>query len=121
MYSAPCGLTWCSPCANPSSAADLVEHVVAHVVGADVHHAAPEPEQVGEPGMGADVHAVGARLLDRPPHRPRIAGVEAARDVGRRDHAHQRLVGPALPQAEALAEVGVEVDHAIAFSSARRV
>src|SRR3954471_11842607 len=53
-------------------------------------------------------------LLEAEPHRAlhgqRVAGVEAARDVGRAQRAEQPLVVTHLVGAEALADVGTEVD-----------
>ena len=40
----------------------------------------------------------------------RVAGVEAAGDVGRRDAVHQRRVLAHRPRAERLAEVGIEIN-----------
>src|SRR5581483_2037805 len=53
------------------------------------------------------------RAPDRVDHRHRVAGVEAAGDVGARDPRQELLVVAQPPVAEALAEVAVEVDRSL--------
>ena len=90
--------------------ADLVDDQVLDLLRAQLHLAAAEAQQVGVAGMGADRDPVGARQPHGAPHRPRVAGVPAAGDVGRRHHRHQQRVLAHRPGAERLAQVGVQVD-----------
>src|SRR5207247_11054628 len=58
--------------------------------------------------------------LDGLAHHVRVAAVEAAGDVGRRDVGHDVLVAPQGPAAVALAHVAVDVDvdaHSFAMTS----
>jgi hypothetical protein len=88
---------------------DLVEQVVAQFVRVVVDAAAAETGEVAVPDLGADRHApLGGGGAD-PAHRGRVAGVEAAGDVGARDDVQQRLVVAQPPGTEALAEISVQV------------
>ena len=91
--------------------ADLVDDVGGQIVGRDVDEAPSEPGEVAVADLGADPDAVLARPAGRCVRSAgRVAGVESARDVGAGDHAEHRVVVAEPPHAEALAEVGVEVD-----------
>src|SRR3982751_5145849 len=61
-------------------------------------------------GMCSDGDTALARDLDCPFHRRRVAGVEAARDVGGRHYSKQLLIRGPARAAESFAEVGVEID-----------
>ena len=70
---------------------------------------AAEAGEVAVADLGADRDAaLGGGGAD-PAHRGRVAGVEAAGDVGRGDQVEQRVVVAEPPDAESLAEVSVEV------------
>ena len=69
-----------------------------------------EAGEVAVADMGADRDLVCLCLAQRPQDACRVAGVEAAGDVGAGDDAEHRLVVPHLPRAEALAQVAVQVD-----------
>jgi hypothetical protein len=60
--------------------------------------------------MLADIHAARQRLDHAALHDGGIAGMKAARDVGRGHQPEQRLVLAHLPWAEALAEIGIQID-----------
>src|SRR4029078_6333471 len=72
---------------------------------------APSPERGGQARVRSDRDAVVRRGLNRDAHRAGVAGMEAARDVRRGDHLHERIVAAPLPEAKALAEVRVEIDR----------
>ena len=114
LYSAPWALTcWRrSPCAAATrrQGADLIDDEVLDLSRGATHLAPAEAGEILEPGMGADGHAVGPGELDRPAHDAGVARMEAAGDVGRRDHLHQRLVVAQAPGAEGLADIGVEIN-----------
>jgi hypothetical protein len=61
--------------------------------------------------VGADGHASGRGGPDGAIDRRRVASVEPAGDVGAGDGVEDRLVVAEAPDAEALAQVGVEVDR----------
>ena len=90
--------------------ADLVDQHRLQFLGRDAHWAAAEALQVGIGDMRADADAAFLRQPQRAPHHQRIAGMEAAGDVGRGDDAEQFRVGAHGPGAEALAQVGIEID-----------
>ena len=61
--------------------------------------------------MGANADPLGQREPHRAAHDERVAGMEAARQVGAADDLQQRRIVAHLPGAEAFAKVGVEVDQ----------
>ena len=71
----------------------------------------PESGQVVVADLRADRHAAGHREIADAPHRTGITGVEPAGHIGAADHFQQGGVVAQPPHAEALAEVGVQVDH----------
>ena len=89
---------------------DLVGDRVLELVRRDGHLAAAEAHQVGQPRVRADGHAVRLREPHGLAHHARVAGVEAARDVGRRDRRHDLGVAADGVGAERLPHVAVEVD-----------
>src|SRR6266852_3255203 len=100
----------------------------AHLVAMDVldflraylHVAPAEAHEVGQAGVRADGHAVREGQLHGLAHHVRVAAVEAAGDVGRRDVRHDVLVAPQDPAAVALSHVAVDVDvdaHSFAMTS----
>ena len=93
-----------------SSAPELVEDVGGEVGGVHVDAAAAEAGEVAVADLGADDDPALGGGGDGAPDGGRVAGVEAARDVGARDDVEHRLVVAEDPGAERLAEVGVEVD-----------
>src|SRR2546428_747193 len=66
--------------------------------------------ETGQPGMRAHRHAVLHRQLHRLAHDVRVAAVESAGDIGRRDVRHDLFVGAQRPAPVALAHVAVDVD-----------
>lgn len=92
--------------------AELVEHIPGQFVGCDVHPPAAETGQITVGDVRAHGDTAGCRLRGHRPHRHRVAGVEAAGHVRAGDHGEQRLVVAKPPDAEALAEITVEVDGA---------
>ncbi|MDQ0388959.1 hypothetical protein J2S54_005779 [Streptomyces sp. DSM 42143] len=94
-----------------SQGTDLVGHLGRQLVGRDVHGTPSEARQIPIGDLGADHHAPLGRRLAHPPHGDRVPRVEAARHVGADDDREQALVIGEPPAAEALAEIGVEVDR----------
>ena len=89
--------------------ADLVDDVGGQVGRLDVDESPAEAGEVAIADLGADAYPP---IRGRPAHRQqvrRIAGVEAARDIGRGDDVEHGVVITECPDAEPLAEVGVEV------------
>src|ERR1700730_7625168 len=73
-----------------------------------------------KPGRRADGHALREGELDGLAHHVRVAAMEAAGDIGRRDVRHDVLVAPQGPAAVALSHVAVDVDvdaHSFAMTS----
>ena len=89
--------------------AGLVDDVVLDLLGADGHPPPAEADQVGERDMCADADAVLERERDGLPHHVRIAAVESAGDVRRRQERHQRLVVAERPATVRLAHVRVQI------------
>eukprot|EP01022_Parablepharisma_sp_SALTPOND_P017904 TRINITY_DN290_c0_g1_i2.p1 TRINITY_DN290_c0_g1~~TRINITY_DN290_c0_g1_i2.p1 ORF type:complete len:993 (+),score=397.05 TRINITY_DN290_c0_g1_i2:12684-15662(+) len=90
--------------------AQLVHHVAGQLDGVGLDHAATEAQHVGEADMGADIDAACGGQADGAVHDHRIAGVEAAGDVGRGDDVHERFIVAHLVVAESFADIGIEVD-----------
>jgi hypothetical protein len=99
------------PSAERLQRPDLVQHVGYQFLGTDPELPPPESDQVGIGHMSPDSDTAGSCHGHRAVHRARVAGVEAAGDVGAGHLIQQCLVRAHHPGAEALAEVGVEVDH----------
>ena len=104
---------------------ELVEDVGGEVARVHVDAATAEAREVAVPDLRTDDHSTLCGSGDGAADGARVTGVEAARDVGARDHAEHGLVVAEHPGAERLAEVGVEVDrggHArtLALGQARR-
>ena len=99
--------------------ADLVDDVGAQLVAGHVHRPAAEPGQVAVADLGADPHIARGRDRADPQHRDRVTGVEAAGHVRAGDHVEQGVVVAEGPDAEALAEIGVEIDlrHAVRLAA----
>ena len=110
--------------AKSGGGTQLVEDVITAVGRSDVDPATPEAQKVGKARMGPYGDSALLGSLKRPPHHGRIAGVKAAGDVRRGHGSQHRLVGAALPQPEALAHVGVDIDpcghRPLTLSRARR-
>ena len=90
--------------------AGLIEDVVLDLVCSRSQAATAEADQVREGDVRPDPDAVVERERDGSPHHMRIATVEAAGDVRRRQMRHQRLVVAERPASVGLAHVGVEID-----------
>src|SRR5499433_1591134 len=90
--------------------AHLIAVEILDLLGRHVHAATAEAHEIGQPGMGADGHAVLEGQLHRLPHHVRIAPVKAAGHVGGGDVRHDALVVAEGPAAVALAHVAVDVD-----------
>lgn len=90
--------------------ADLVEHVGAYLVRCQVHGAPPEPDEVGEAGVGADADTAADTGADRGVHDPGIARVESAGYVCRGEQGEQCFVVAHPVRAEAFAEVGDKIN-----------
>ncbi len=90
--------------------AQLVEDVGAYFGGSQVHGAATETPEVREAGVGANsdsaAHAFGYRGV----HDVRVTGVEAAGDVRTGHNLEQGRVIPHGVGAEALAQIGDEIN-----------
>jgi hypothetical protein len=100
--------------------ADLVDDLLLDVRRPLAEDRPPaEPPEIEEARMGAGADARRGGGGERPRHHQRVAGVEAAGDVGRRHDLEHRLVVADLVDAEALAHVTVEIDRCHASSVAR--
>jgi hypothetical protein len=95
---------------EPVQCRDLINHVVGQAGRIDIDAAATEAGQVPVTNLGADGDAAAHGGLADPPHDIGVAGMEAARDIGARDHVEQGIVVAQHPDAESLAEIAVEVD-----------
>jgi hypothetical protein len=93
--------------------ADLVPQLVGQLVSRHVDAAAAEAGQVAVAHLGADPDALGRGAGADAAHRGRVAGVEAAGHVGAGDDREQGVVVAQAPDAEALAQVAVQVHHGI--------
>ena len=92
--------------------AHLVDDVGLDLGRGDAHLAPAEPAQVEVARVGADRDALARRAGDGPVDDRGVAGVEAARHVGRGDVVEERLVRAHRPGPEGLADVRVQVDAA---------
>ena len=101
--------------------ADLVHHVGADLRGRRREVAPPEARQVAVAGVRPDGDPAPGGRRDGALHDHRIAGVKAARHVGRRHQAEQLLLSGQLVASEALADVGVEIDAGHAGGAGRTV
>src|SRR5262249_47291366 len=92
--------------------ADLIEDEAADLLGrvTDDLPAAEAPE-IEEARMRADGDAARLGERDRPMHHLRIAAMEAASDIRRRDDLQHRRIVADRVGAEALAHIGVEIDR----------
>ena len=92
--------------------ADLVGDEALDLAGRIGQHAATEAPEVGEAGVGAHRHAARLGEAEGLGHDFGVAGVQAAGDVGRGDHAEQGGVVADAIGAETFAEIGIEIDGA---------
>src|SRR5215217_2660993 len=88
---------------------ELVDELIVDLIRRDAYLPAPETDQIPVAVVNSDRDAVLFGQLNGPPHDVRVARVEAARHVGRRDVAHELLVSPEAVGSEALAHVAVEI------------
>ena len=95
---------------NARDRGDLIEDEILSLPGGDVHLAAAEAGEIGEPGMGTHGHAVRLRHPDRAAQNRRVTGMKAGRDVRRGHDLHQAGIVTNCEGAKGLADVGVEVD-----------
>ena len=89
---------------------DLVQHAVVALVGGEVHVASPETLEVGVAWMRADCHARVGGDLHRAAHHVGVAGVHAAGDVDARDEGNHLRVEAERVAAEALAQIGIQIN-----------
>ena len=90
--------------------ADLIHHVGNEIFGRDVDETPAEPGQVAIADLGSDPHAAFGGRAAYPHQAGGISCVEAARDVGTCHDRKHGVVVTEAPDAEALAQVGVEID-----------
>src|SRR6185503_14171494 len=95
---------------HPRRRAHLVGDQARDLLRRERDAAPPEAPEVGEAGMGAHGDAAFLRRGHRRGHDLRVAGVEAAGDVGAGDETQHRAVVAHAPGAEAFRHVAVEVD-----------
>jgi hypothetical protein len=90
--------------------ADLIHDIGKKILGCDVYEAPVEPGQVAIAHLRSDAHAA---LGSRPAYPQQAGGiscVETAGHVGAADDREHGVVVTEPPNAEALAQVGVEID-----------
>ncbi|MCY1446860.1 hypothetical protein D9M71_634500 [compost metagenome] len=90
--------------------AELIQHHGLHLVRRTAHVPAAEAGEVGIGRMRADADAMLHRQAHGALHDQRIAGMEAAGQVGLVDQRHGVDIVAHLPGAEAFAHVAVEED-----------
>jgi len=95
---------------QPLQRADLVHDVGEEIVLRHVDETAAETGQVAIAHLCPDAHAAFGGQLAHRQQTGGIARVETARDVGTGDDAEHGVVVAEPPDAEALTQVGVEVD-----------
>lgn len=84
---------------EPPQRSHLVDGDRRQFLGGELHLAAPESLQIGQPGVRADFNVMRFAVPDRLHHDQRITAVEATGDVGDIDHGKQLEVGTACPVA----------------------
>ena len=89
---------------------ELVDDVGLRLEPGHIHDATAEADQVGERGVGPDLHAGVMAEAHRLVHDARVSGVEPARQVGRVEQRDEHPVLTEIEVAETLAEVRVQVD-----------
>ena len=92
--------------------AELIDHRIGQLVGLHVDESATEPGEVGVADVGPDRDVVLDCHLAGAADDRRVARVEPAGDVRRRDDGHQLPVGAARPRPEAFADIAVQIDGA---------
>ena len=91
--------------------AELVQNVRADLVCGEVHRAPAEPARSGKLGCAPMPIPRATQSSDHGRvHDSGVTGMESAGDVGGRQHVEQCVVVAHRPCAEALAEVGDEID-----------
>ena len=91
--------------------AQLVEDVGGELLGLHVEEPSPEADEVAVAHLSPDGHPALGRHLTGPAQRQRVAGMEAAGDIGAGDDVEHGRVIADRPGPEGLTEVGVEVDR----------
>jgi len=71
---------------------DLIDERGPNFIGREPHLAASEPGEIGESRVCADADSMLPGQTHGALHHQRVAPMKAARDVGRGDHGHHRLV-----------------------------
>ena len=94
---------------DPGQRAELVEHVRGDLLGREVHVPAAEADQVRVRDLRTDHDPARGGRGDRAQQGERVAGVEAAGDVGAGHHVQDRLVVAQRPGPVRLADVRVQV------------
>ena len=93
-----------------TQSADLVLHVKLDLFGRKAELASSEARDVGIRRVRADRYAAKLRSPHRVPHRRRVTGVKAARNVRRRDEVEQCFVFRGSRSAEAFAQVSIQIN-----------
>jgi len=88
----------------------LIGNVVFDLVQGGVHVASAEAHQIRESGVGAQSNTVLLCKRDGLPHDRGIARMKSAGDVGRADQGDDRLIQPEFVVAEALTDIGVQIN-----------
>jgi len=90
--------------------ADLIHDIGDEIFGGDIDESPAEPGQVAIADLRSDAHTTPLGGPADPQQAGGISRVETARDVGAGDDLQHRVVITEAPDAEALAQVGIEID-----------
>ena len=93
--------------------ADLIGDVVLQLLRRDVDPPPPEPEEVRQGDVRADVDAKLLRHADDAAHDGRIAAMESGGDVRRRHQRQDAGVVAERPAPESFAHVAVDVEFLV--------
>ena len=89
--------------------ADLIDHVGTQFVWFDINPTTAESGEIEVSDLCSDPHATRDRRPTGSRQAYRVAGVEAAGEVGTGDDVEHGVVIAEFPHSEALGEVGVEI------------
>jgi hypothetical protein len=95
---------------HPGQRRHLIQHKVLDLGWSHLHFPPAKADEILEPRVCTDATPFSLRERHGRPHRPRVAGVETAGHVCRRNAVHQGRVLAHRPWPERLAEVGIEID-----------